>query len=111
MRESFAVFSFTCIALIVGSDGAEQTPFHQLVPAATNQIVLMYNSGSPESDDAFAAFENAQVLVTETALPGSEKLSWKLCDTNFANNRAEMELKGLTNFPMVFVSVEGQGMG
>jgi hypothetical protein len=112
MMRPAPVVSITCIMLIGCSYGAmEQTAFHQLVPAATNQMVLMYNSGSPESDDALVAFEKAEALVRETALPGSEKLSWKLCDTNFANNRAEMELKGLTIFPMVFVAVEGQGMG
>ena len=71
----------------------------------------MYNSGSPESDDAHAAFEQAEVLVNASALPGYEKLSWKLCDANFANNRAEMDLKGISNFPMIFISIEGQGMG
>jgi hypothetical protein len=110
MHARFA--SAVLFVLFAASDGAkEQTPFHQLVPAAPNQMVLMYSSGSPESDDALVTFEQAEALVTSSGLPGTEKLSWKLCDANFANNRAEMDLKGLTIFPMIFVSVEGQGMG
>jgi hypothetical protein len=42
---------------------------------------------------------------------GADKLVFKKCDAYEGKNLLEMESKGLTQFPMIFVSIDGQGMG
>ena len=92
-------------------DGLVEEAFHKLAPATPNQIVLMYSSGEPESDLALSTLEEVETRVKESGVPGTHALNWLICDRNKANNAAEMEQKGLSNFPMIFISVEGQGMG
>ena len=42
---------------------------------------------------------------------GADKILFKKCDAYEGKNLLEMESKGLTQFPMIFVSIDGQGMG
>lgn len=42
---------------------------------------------------------------------GADKILFKKCDAYEGKNLLEMESKGLTQFPMIFVAIDGQGMG
>ena len=42
---------------------------------------------------------------------GADKIVFKKCDAYEGKNLLEMEHKGLTQFPMIFVAMDGQGMG
>jgi hypothetical protein len=102
-----------CVFLCILSEGdsVEDVDFSSLDPATVNQIVIMYRSGEALSDSAVAVMEDVERMVKESKLPGSEAMVFRKCDASKGENGPGMSSKGIETFPMIFVSVEGQGMG
>lgn len=99
------------IAVGTGVLGAEDVDFAGLDPATINQVVLMYKSGEALSDAGLRVLEGAEAVIKESGLAGSEVITFRKCDANKGDNGSGMAAKGLETFPMIFVSIEGQGMG
>jgi thiol-disulfide isomerase/thioredoxin len=78
------------------------------------QVVLMYKSGDEHNEQALDAVLQAEISVQEFAELGisddASKLAFKKCDAYEGKNLLEMEAKGLTQFPTIFVAIDGQGM-
>lgn len=91
-----------------GAYAAEEVAFAALDPAAINQVVIMYKAGDAPSDAALAAVEGAEATVRATGGKG-EGMSFKKCNAVIEENAKGMLERGLATFPMIFVSVEGQG--
>lgn len=87
----------------------EDVKFETLDPAAINQVVIMYRAGEEASDAALAAVEGAETLVKKAG-GKAEGIAFRKCNAGDGSNAPGMAAKGLNVFPMVFVSVEGQGM-
>jgi len=91
-------------------NAVEEVPFEALNPADINQIVLMYKGGIEEDEIALEVLLGAEALVKESGVPGADKIAFKKCDAYEGRNIMKMQEKGLTKFPMIYVSIEGQGM-
>jgi len=74
----------------------------------------MYKSGDEHNEQALDAVLQAEISVLEFVELGisddAAKIAFKKCDAYEGKNLLEMESKGLTQFPMIFVSIDGQGM-
>eukprot|EP00961_Rhodomonas_salina_P225901 3054069-Rhodomonas_salina.1 len=78
---------------------------------AENQVVLIYKSGEEASDSALAAVTAAHETLKGGGVAGLENLAFKKSDAADASNANEMLKKGIATYPMLFVSVKGQGLG
>eukprot|EP00961_Rhodomonas_salina_P236820 3200988-Rhodomonas_salina.1 len=111
MGASRAIVLTLVLLYVASSRAIDDANFKDLDPAAPNQIVLMYNSGEEKGDEALEEFVKAEFHVHESGVAGAENIRFKKCDANVAGNGQQMAAKGLKGLPMVFVSIEGQGMG
>jgi hypothetical protein len=101
--------AFLCLTRIANS--VEDVEFSSLDPAAINQIVIMYRSGEALSDSAVSMMEEVEGVVKGSQVPGSDAMVFRKCDASKGENGSGMSSKGIETFPMIFVSIEGQGMG
>jgi hypothetical protein len=97
------------VCLVGAALAVEDVKFETLDPAAINQVVIMYRAGEEASDAALAAVEGAETLVKKAG-GKAEGIAFRKCNAGDESNTPGMAAKGLKVFPMVFVSVEGQGM-
>ncbi|EKX41514.1 hypothetical protein GUITHDRAFT_112488 [Guillardia theta CCMP2712] len=70
----------------------------------------MYKGGIEEDEVALEVFLGAEALVKDSGVAGAEKIVFKKCDAYEGRNIVKMQEKGLKKFPMLYVSIEGQGM-
>jgi hypothetical protein len=99
------------LLLGTGAGAVEEVLFAGLDPKAAGQVVLFYRKGEAASDDAVAALAASEKLVKDSAGAKAGDVVFKQCDAQNKDNRVAMEAKGLTSLPMLFVAVQGQGIG
>mmetsp|Transcript_13205 Transcript_13205/g.31012 ORF Transcript_13205/g.31012 Transcript_13205/m.31012 type:complete len:253 (+) Transcript_13205:3-761(+) len=88
----------------------EEVKFAEMDSKAENQVVLIYKSGEEASDSALAAVTAAHETLKGSGVAGLENLAFKKSDAADASNANEMLKKGIATYPMLFVSVKGQGL-
>lgn len=109
MRPSAVLLLSLSLAFLAARCAAiEDVDFADVSPAAPDQVVLMIK----QEDDSGEEVINA-VLETEAFLQdsGGGHIAFKMCDASKPVNAKAMAEKGLQDFPMLFVSIAGQGMG
>ena len=100
----FLVFIPTILCL-------DEVAFKSLSPLDENQVVLLYMGGDEQSEKAIDAVSQAEVALKGMNFLEMAGMKFLKADANKGDNSHEMELKGISNFPMLFVAVQGQGMG
>ena len=108
MGRSLPACLLVLLMLGFGCSALEHVKFLELDPAAPNQVVLMME----HADDSGEEILNA-VLETEEFIHdiGGGNITFKMCDASNPVNAKAMAEKGLQDFPLLFVSIAGQGMG
>lgn len=112
--QALAAVVAAVLASALAAAAIEEVPFSTLDPAQRNQVVLMYKSGDDANEQALESVLYAEMAVQEAVelggMEGADKILFKKCDAYEGKNLLEMESKGLTQFPMIFVAIDGQGM-
>jgi hypothetical protein len=98
---SLAFLAVRCAAI-------ETVNFADVSPAAPDQVVLFIKQEDDSGEEVLHAVLETEEFLQEN---GGGNITFKMVDASNPVNAKAMAAKGLLDFPMLFVSIAGQGMG